>query len=141
MARKTLNFDDDVKAYLDEQDNASAEANRAMKAWIRSDNGTAGVIQLRLRQVRSDIEDCENRLENLRDEEERLEEELSEAQQERRQEERDALEEAMSNVSLKELTSAPAPQPRDKDHWEAVCDHYDVAFDKLLRAKREEYDA
>jgi chromosome segregation ATPase len=138
---RSIRFEGELEQYLQEQDNASAVVRRALEAWKEGGGEPVSVMEIRAERLRDEIADLERRAEGKRERLEQLEGEIAEARDERRENERDALEEAMSHVRVRDMASAPEPQPADVAHWETVCDNYDVEFDDLLAAKRDEYDA
>lgn len=136
--RKTLNFDKDVKEYLDKQDNASAVANRAVRAWMESDGGREGMLELRLRQVESEGDEAQARANRLQKEAERLREELTEVRAEEQADERETFEQAVERMQygVTNLTTGPVV---DDEELAKVADHYGVDADELREAAVERW--
>lgn len=131
--RKTLNFDKDVKEYLDKQDNASAVANRAVRAWMESDGGREGMLELRLRQVESEGDEAQARADRLQKEAERLREELTEVRAEEQADERETFEQAVERMQYG-VTVLSSGVDVDDDELQAVADKYGVDRDALRAA-------
>jgi len=90
--RRTVTLDPAVDEYLDRPGvNASELVNELMKEYMNGDGGKANIREFRMRQLQSDIDALQKRLNQRKREYDQLKEARTEAEEEREQELQEAV--------------------------------------------------
>ena len=115
--RTSLSLEPEVAAYLkQDQINASGLVNNLVEKQMTGglDDGSKHLITLRLKQVRSEIESLESRVENKRAEEEHLESLLEQHEQEAAQDKEAMWSDALSVLDIQNVGGTTVIKTEDR---------------------------
>ena len=131
--RTSLSLEPEVAAYLkQDQINASGLVNNLVEKQMTGglDDGSKHLITLRLKQVRSEIESLESRVENKRAEEEHLESLLEQHEQEAAQDKEAMWSDALSVLDIQNVGGTTVIKTEDR-FIESWADRLGLSIDEF----------
>lgn len=131
--RTSLSLEPEVAAYLkQDQINASGLVNNLIEKQMAGglDDGSKHLITLRLKQVRSEIESLESRVENKRAEEQHLESLLEQHEQEAAQDKEAMWSDALSVLDIQNVGGTTVIKTEDR-FIESWADRLGLSIDEF----------